>query len=195
MGADIENEINKIRWERWRAKQKTEREKTCFYCWEGVWINWNVNWFDWDGVWLDWPNWKQWGDWGSDWSDFCSNACSCHAGCCVVEVNADFDRGTCKLRVGVIAAFCLQRGYNSNHCGNTMCGRASVFAVAIAVSGSWVGCQGNWDCGYWCPGINEEVECTVPPDWCGYSIQAHAKGSCTCGLLPADECEVSCTVG
>jgi len=34
MGADIENEINKIRWERWRAKQKTEREKTYFYCWD-----------------------------------------------------------------------------------------------------------------------------------------------------------------
>lgn len=116
-----------------------------------------MNWFDWDGVWLDWPNWKQWGDWGSDWSDFCSNARSCHAGCCAVEVNADFDRGTCKLRVGVIAAFCLQGGYNSNHCGNTMCGRASVYAIALAVSGSWVGCQGNWDCGYWCPGINEEM--------------------------------------
>lgn len=31
---DIENAINKIRWEQWRAKQKTEREKTYFYCWE-----------------------------------------------------------------------------------------------------------------------------------------------------------------
>ena len=39
MGADIENEINKKRWERWRAKQKAEREKTCFYCW-GQWSNW-----------------------------------------------------------------------------------------------------------------------------------------------------------
>jgi len=34
LDADTENEINKIRWERWRAKQKTEREKTCFYCWD-----------------------------------------------------------------------------------------------------------------------------------------------------------------
>ena len=44
MGADIENEINKIRWERWRAKQKAEREKTYFYCW-GQWNQWN-NWSD-----------------------------------------------------------------------------------------------------------------------------------------------------
>ncbi|MCK4735967.1 MAG: hypothetical protein KAT65_26165 [Methanophagales archaeon] len=41
LDADTENEINKKRWERWRAKQKTEREKTCFYCWD----NWN-NWSD-----------------------------------------------------------------------------------------------------------------------------------------------------
>ena len=34
LDADTENEINKIRWERWRAKQKTEIEKTCFYCWD-----------------------------------------------------------------------------------------------------------------------------------------------------------------
>ena len=85
MGADIENEINKIRWERWRAKQKTEREKTCFYCWEGIWVNWNVNWFDWDGVWLDWPNWKQWGDWGSDWSDFCEGEDWKHCADALVE--------------------------------------------------------------------------------------------------------------
>ena len=39
MGADIENEINKKRWERWRAKQKAEREKTYFYCWD-QWSNW-----------------------------------------------------------------------------------------------------------------------------------------------------------
>ena len=31
---ELENAINKIRWERWRARQKTEREKTCFYCWD-----------------------------------------------------------------------------------------------------------------------------------------------------------------
>ena len=54
MGADIENEINKIRWERWRAKQKAEREKTCFYCWD----NWN-----------QWNNWKEWSDVPQDWSD------------------------------------------------------------------------------------------------------------------------------
>ena len=47
MGADTENEINKIRWERWRAKQKTEREKTCFYCWDQR-NQWN-NWSDWVG--------------------------------------------------------------------------------------------------------------------------------------------------
>jgi len=35
MGIDIENEINKIRWERWRAKQDKEREKTYFHCWGG----------------------------------------------------------------------------------------------------------------------------------------------------------------
>ena len=45
MGADIENEINKKRWERWRAKQKIEREKTCFYCWD-QWNQWN-NWNEW----------------------------------------------------------------------------------------------------------------------------------------------------
>ena len=44
LDADTENEINKKRWERWRAKQKTEREKTCFYCWDN-WSNWN-NWSD-----------------------------------------------------------------------------------------------------------------------------------------------------
>lgn len=36
MGIDIENELNKIRWERWRVKQKSEREKTYFYCWSDV---------------------------------------------------------------------------------------------------------------------------------------------------------------
>ena len=64
---DSENEINKIRWARWRAKQKTEREKTCFYCWSDVPHAWNDdgyaegNYIDiyssaavkiWEGVWL-----------------------------------------------------------------------------------------------------------------------------------------------
>ena len=40
MDADIENEINKIRWERWRAKQEFKRGKTCFYCWDN-WSNWS----------------------------------------------------------------------------------------------------------------------------------------------------------
>ncbi|RZN15312.1 MAG: hypothetical protein EF812_02890 [Methanosarcinales archaeon] len=30
---DIENAVNRARWESWRAEQKTEREKTYFYCW------------------------------------------------------------------------------------------------------------------------------------------------------------------
>lgn len=29
----MENEINKIRWEKWRTKQDKDREKTYFYCW------------------------------------------------------------------------------------------------------------------------------------------------------------------
>ncbi len=33
MGIDIENELNKIRWEQWRAKQDKEMEKT--YCYWG----------------------------------------------------------------------------------------------------------------------------------------------------------------
>ena len=52
MDADIENEINKIRWERWRAKQKAEREKTCFYCWD-QWNQWN-NWNNWSDVPTPW---------------------------------------------------------------------------------------------------------------------------------------------
>ncbi|MCK4649295.1 hypothetical protein KAT51_07210 [bacterium] len=34
---DIENAINKARWELWRTEQRTEREKTYFYCWN----NWS----------------------------------------------------------------------------------------------------------------------------------------------------------
>ena len=34
----IRQEINKIRWEKWRAEQKNEREKTYFHCW-GDWGN------------------------------------------------------------------------------------------------------------------------------------------------------------
>lgn len=33
----ITQEINKIRWKKWREKQKTEREKTYFHCWS----NWS----------------------------------------------------------------------------------------------------------------------------------------------------------
>jgi len=33
-------EINKMRWEKWRAEQKNEREKTYFHCW-GDWGNWS----------------------------------------------------------------------------------------------------------------------------------------------------------
>ena len=29
----VRQEINKIRWEKWRAKQNNEREKTYFHCW------------------------------------------------------------------------------------------------------------------------------------------------------------------
>jgi len=159
----IRPEVNKKRWERWRAQQNVEREKT--YCY--------------------------WGEWSGN----CSNACSCPAGCCGVYVSADYNKGTCKLKVTVITTFCLQGGYNSNHCGNTMGGSASVNACAIAVSGSWCGCIGNWECGYMSPGINEDVEYSVPSEWCGYRMKAHAEGGCSCGLLSGDNCEVSCTVG
>ena len=40
MDADIENEINKIRWEGWRAKQNKEREKTYCY-WSEPWNEWS----------------------------------------------------------------------------------------------------------------------------------------------------------
>ena len=52
---DMENEINKIRWEQWRAKQKTEREKTCFYCWDN-WNNWD-NWSDYVPPIIDYVIW------------------------------------------------------------------------------------------------------------------------------------------
>lgn len=32
----VRQEINKIRWEKWRAKQNKEREKTYFHCWGEV---------------------------------------------------------------------------------------------------------------------------------------------------------------
>lgn len=184
----IRQEINKKRWERWRAQQNVKREKT--YCY---WGNWSGNWFDWND-WPDWFDWFEWSDW-SDWSDTCSSACSCPAGCCGVYVSEDYNKATCKLKVAVTAAFCLQGGYNSDHCGNTMGGSASVYACETAVSGSWCGCEGNWECGYMCIGINEDVECSVPPEWCDYPMKAHAEGGCSCGLLSADNCEVSCTTG
>jgi len=68
MGADIENEINKIRWERWRAKQKAEREKTCFYCWDN-WNQWN-NWNNWN-QWYNWNNWNNWQE--------CPGSGDCHS--------------------------------------------------------------------------------------------------------------------
>ncbi|KAF5431772.1 hypothetical protein C5S36_09865 [Candidatus Methanophagaceae archaeon] len=33
MQMSVRQEINKIRWEKWRAKQNNEREKTYFHCW------------------------------------------------------------------------------------------------------------------------------------------------------------------
>jgi len=33
---EIRQRVNKKRWERWRARQDKEREKTYFYCWDEV---------------------------------------------------------------------------------------------------------------------------------------------------------------
>ncbi len=38
---ETKNAINKMRWERWRAQQDKDREKTYFYCWADI---------DWDCV-------------------------------------------------------------------------------------------------------------------------------------------------
>lgn len=56
-----EREINKKRWEEWRAKHDSEREKTYFHCWS--------DWGDWSdcsipsGAYIDFPiNWKRSGE-------------------------------------------------------------------------------------------------------------------------------------
>jgi len=71
LDADTENEINKIRWERWRAKQKTEREKTCFYCWD---------------------------NWGEV-SYHCGNSRGCPHGCADVGVELSYDVENCSVHM------------------------------------------------------------------------------------------------
>lgn len=89
MDADIENEINKKRWERWRAKQKTEREKTCFYCWSGVWSEWS-------GIWQ--------GDWG-EWSDYCDDVETEY--CSQAKVEATLYASSNRIKVHYYANCCL----------------------------------------------------------------------------------------
>lgn len=91
MGIDIENELNKIRWERWRVKQKSEREKTYFYCWS-EWSDLQCSDCDSNGTeikieaTLDPENWVM----GVDWKQYCY--CCAYQVCLVIG-------GTVKIRI------------------------------------------------------------------------------------------------
>ena len=90
MDADIENKINKKRWERWRAKQDKEREKTYFHCWSGVWC-------DWSGIWQ--------GDWG-EWSDYCDDTDDSPNDCAHAKVEATLYASSNRIKVHYYALCC-----------------------------------------------------------------------------------------
>jgi len=171
LDADTENEINKIRWERWRAKQKTEREKTCFYCWD---------------------------NWGEV-SYHCGNSRGCPHGCADVGVELSYDVENCSVDAYDVAGFCLQGGHDDLHCGNTFYGRLSGEVLAVNYICSppcegWSCDLGEKECYYWCAGLKIIKTCPVPLEWCGYDMQNYASCTCHCGLA-GDGCSITCTAG
>lgn len=95
MRLDTENAINKIRWERWRAKQKAEREKTCFYCWE---------------------QWNQWSNW-SDVPPTCQDSSDASIICKYIEIKATLYKSSEQIKVHWYAACCMP---DIDKCGSAL---------------------------------------------------------------------------
>ncbi len=75
---DRRQKINKKRWERWRARQDKEREKSYFFCW---------------------------GDW-SNWSDYCEDSDDSPNHCAHAKVEATLYASTNKIKVHYSAGCC-----------------------------------------------------------------------------------------
>lgn len=120
MDADIENELNKIKWEKWRAKQKSEREKTCFYCW-GNWSNW------------------------SEWSDICGG--SSEGTCVTLTMSAKYTHPT-PVNISYDAKFCGATGQVGCGANIYSCVDTRISAVGGGWSSDWqhhccgIGCDG-----------------------------------------------------
>lgn len=163
---EIRQEINKKRWEGWRAKQNKEREKT--YCYWGNWGNW------------------------SEWSDCCEDIDASSNMCAQASLKATlYAGGGCRIKVHY-AGTCCAAGPECGYC-ICRCHLRTRICTTEAVDGGY--CR-QWkveEFGYYVCNASGDHWFDIEPDYEGYEHEAFLEVSCCCAGLSA-EAHASCKV-